>query len=184
MHRRALLGLSSSVLLPPCAWAQGLDPTRAAPPELAGLQLQGQARMRFLGLLIYDIRLWVETRVDARNWPEHALALELEYARSLSGADIAKRSLKEMRRQGDIEAAVAERWLWEMQQSFPDVKAGDRLSGRLLPARGAQFYVNGQRGRLVAERGFARQFFGIWLSEHSSELALRSALLEGQDGRG
>jgi len=172
-RRRALLSLAAALCWPAAR-------ARPAPPELAGLHLQSQARMRFFGLAIYDIRLWVRERVDARNWPEQPLALELEYARSLRGAEIAKRSLQEMRRQAEITDAAAQRWLAEMQQSFPDVQAGDRLSGQLLPAQGAQFFVNGRRGRLIAEPEFARLFFGIWLSERSSEPGLRSTLLEGR----
>ncbi|MEJ6003382.1 chalcone isomerase family protein [Paucibacter soli] len=178
MQRRTVLPGLAALL----AWPVGrATPT---PAELSGLQLQGQAQMRFFGLAVYDIRLWVKERVEARNWAEQTLALELLYARNLRGAEIAKRSLQEMRRQTEIADPVAQRWLAEMQQSFPDVKAGDRLSGLLLPQQGAQFFVNGQRGRLVADAEFARLFFGIWLSERSSEPALRAALLEAPRGRG
>lgn len=175
-RRTALLGMA-------CALAWQGSHARPTPPELAGLQLQGQAQMRFFGMSIYDIRLWVKERVDGRNWPEQTLALELVYARSLRGAEIAKRSLQEMRRQTEIAETAAQRWLSEMQHCFPDVQAGDRLSGLLLPQQGAQFFVNGQRGRLVADAEFARLFFGIWLSERSSEPALRAALLEAPRGR-
>lgn len=157
-------------------WAQ-------AAPDLTGLALRGQGHMRFLGLLVYDIRLWSAAPVTAANWQEQPLTLEIEYARSLDGSEIAKRSLKEMRRQADIGDAQSKAWLAEMQAAFPDVKAGDRISGSLEPGVAAQFFVNGQRGRRIADASFARLFFGIWLSPHTSEPALREQLLGGHAGR-
>jgi len=157
---------------------------RAQPSELAGLRLQGQAPMRFFGLLIYEARLWVgENKVDAQNWTTQDLALELIYARSLSGKEIAKRSLVEMRRQAEIPEARGQQWLAEMEAAFPDVKAGDRISGVQEPGRAAQFHINGRAGRRIADAEFARLFFGIWLSPQSSEPGLRAKLLEGSGGQ-
>ena len=160
--------------------------SKALPPELGGMHLQGQAQMRFFGFPIYEIRLWVHhgSRVDAENWPKQDLALELVYARSLSGKDIASRSLVEMRRQGPIADEQAKAWLAAMESAFPDVNAGDRISGILEPGRGAQFYVNGQPGQHIADTEFARFFFGIWLSAQTSEPGLRARLLEGGSDAG
>ena len=149
---------------------------RAQPAELPGWKLQGQGQMRFFGLLVYDIRLWATSRPGPQWWTA-ALALELEYARSLKGAEIAKRSLLEMRRQQTIDEATAKRWLAEMEAAFPDVKAGDRISGRHEPELGADFFVNGALSRRIADPLFSRLFFGIWLAPQTSEPALRSRLL-------
>jgi len=153
-----------------------------AAPELNGLTRRGQARFRFLGLHVYDIRLWSAAPVTAANWQEQPLTLEIEYARSLDGAEIAKRSLKDMRRQATVSDAQAQAWLAEMQAAFPDVKAGDRISGSHEPGVAAQFFINGQPRRRVADAQFARLFFGIWLSPQTSEPALREQLLAG-DGK-
>ena len=88
-----------------------------------------------------------------------------------------------MRRQADISDAQAAAWLAEMQAAFPDVKAGDRISGSHEPGVAAQFFVNGQPSRRVADATFARLFFGIWLSPQTSEPALRQQLLGGHAGR-
>lgn len=172
MHRRAVL---ISLALPAFAHASS---------ELAGLTKRGQARFRFLGLHVYDIRLWSAAPVTAANWQEQPLTLEIEYARNLSGDEIAKRSLKEMRRQATVTDAQAQAWLTEMQAAFPDVKAGDRISGTHEPGVAAQFFVNGQPRRRVADAQFARLFFGIWLSPQTSEPALREQLLAGVSGNG
>lgn len=153
----------------------------APPPEVAsqlpGARLQGKARLRFLGLSVYDARLWAASQPQAADWTLAPLALELAYLRSLNGVQIAERSLVEMRRQADIAPADAERWLAAMKASFPDVRAGDRITGLLLPGRGARFFVNGSPSGEFAEAAFARLFFGIWLSPATSEPAMRDALL-------
>lgn len=169
--RRACLGLLAAV---PClAWAQP-----SAPAELAGMALRGQGRLRFLGLHVYDIRLWSPEPLGA-DWTAQALALELIYARSLKGPLIAERSLKEMRRQGDIPEAKAQAWLAAMNAAFPDVGENDRLVGRHAPGEPARFWFNGapRPGQLDAEG--SRWFFGIWLSPRTSEPALRAQLLGG-----
>ncbi len=153
-----------------------------APPEIAaelpGARLQGRGRLRFLGLHIYDIRLWTLAPLaagdDASRMP---LALELEYARTLQGALIAERSLTEMRRVGSFSDSQAEHWQAAMTRLFPDVNRGDRLSGVQRPGQSARFHFNGTPRGELDDAEFTRLFFGIWLSPRTSEPALRLALL-------
>ncbi len=156
-------------------------PAPVAPPELAavlpGARLQGSGRLRFMGLRIYDARLWSGATAVGTDWVATPLALELEYARELKGELIAERSLAEMRRQADVAADTAARWLAAMKQAFPDIKSGDRLIGLMLPGQGVRFVFNGRVVGEVLEIAFARLFFGIWLSPRSSEPALRESLL-------
>ena len=174
-----LLGLAATLALAvrPLR-AQG---TAAPPAEVAQalprVRLQGQGRLRFLGLQVYDIRLWAADTLLVERWQDTPLALELTYARTLQGQAIAERSLQEMQRQGPIAASQAERWLAAMTRLFPDVRDGDRLTGLYRPGGGATFYFNGQaRGELV-DAEFARRFFGIWLAPQTSEPGLRERLL-------
>jgi Chalcone isomerase-like len=104
-------------------------------------------------------------------------ALEIEYARPLKGHSIAERSLTEMQRVGDVNANDGERWLAQMKQLFPDVQAGDRITGVHRPSEGARFHFNGRLVGEVRDAAFARLFFGIWLSPRTSEPQLRNALL-------
>jgi hypothetical protein len=178
MQRRAIL---AAMALCSLARAQPSLAEAQTSPELAGLTLRGQARFRYFGLVIYDIRLWAPGPLAAERWADTRLTLELEYLRSLGGKEIASRSLKEMRRQTAIPDAQAAAWLAEMEAAFPDVKAGDRISGLHEPGVAASFFVNGQPRRRIADAAFARLFFGIWLSPQTSEPALRQQLLG--DGR-
>ncbi len=179
LHRRQLLWGAAALAASACL------PARAnlAPPEVAselpGAQLRGSGRLRVFGFQVYDARLWSAAATTREQWRNAPLALELQYLRKLDGPAIAERSLGEMRRQGEIATATAERWLAEMKRLFPDVVAGDRITGVHLPGEGARFFINGKLKGEVRDAEFARWFFGIWLSDRTSEPAMRDALLGG-----
>jgi hypothetical protein len=179
----ALLPLATTLLASPIGHTQTTPGGGPVPPELASAwpampRIQGEARLRFLGLHIYDIRLWTPgPTVGNDSWATGALALEIAYARALAGRLIAERSLKEMQRAGPIATGVAERWLQAMTQIFPDVQAGDRITGLYRPERDARFFHNGNERGTVSDPEFARRFFGIWLAESTSEPSLRQRLL-------
>jgi hypothetical protein len=145
--------------------------------DLPGARLHGQARLRFFGLHVYDIRLWAPTALRGADALRASAALEIEYARQLKGPLIAERSLTEMQRVGDVSASDGERWLALMKQLFPDVQAGDRITSVHRPGEGVRFHVNGRLAGEVLDATFAQLFFGIWLSPRTSEPQLRTALL-------
>lgn len=181
MRRRALLisPLAAPLVAGP-AQANALPPELA--DELPGARVLGQGGLRFLGLKVYDARLWApappaDPLADPLKVP---LALELQYARALVGRLIAERSLTEMKRQGPIDDATGERWLQAMSALFPDVAAGDRITGVHRPGEAARYFHNGRRLGEVRDAEFARRFFGIWLAPQTSEPGLRKALLGAQ----
>jgi hypothetical protein len=182
-QRRTVLLLAGAALLGAGRAVSASTPPPEVAEALPQARLQGSGRLRFLGLRVYDARLWVAGPPVADTpdgWHALPLALELQYLRRLVGRQIAERSLEEMRRQAEIAPADAERWLAAMKQIFPDVVDGDRLTGLHLPGQGLRFLFNGQLRGEVMEPAFARLFLGIWLSPRTSEPALRAALL----GRG
>ncbi|MEY4415640.1 MAG: hypothetical protein RIQ53_2933 [Pseudomonadota bacterium] len=152
----------------------------AAPPEvieaLPAARLQGQGSLRMFGLRIFDARLWLDApwRGEA---PAQPLALELRYARALSGARIAARSIQEMRGIGAFDDAQAARWELALRRLFPDVEAGQRLTGVWRPGAATRFAHDGRWLGQVDDEAFGPLFFGIWLAARSSEPALRDRLL-------
>ena len=152
-----------------------------APAEVAGTlplaRLQGSGTLRYFGLAIYEARLWAAPDFAPGRYDAHTFALELRYARKLNGSAIAERSITEMRRVGQFDPAQAKAWLEQMTQAFPDVKAGDRLTGVRGPGGVTRFYSNGQSTLSIADPEFGRLFFGIWLSGKTSEPALRRELI-------
>lgn len=173
----ATLGLAAagSPWLLPRAFALSMPPEVAA--ALPAAKLQGSNRLTVWGFKVYDARLWAPAAPTAEQWAKQPLALELNYLRKLEGKAIAERSLKEMRRQGDIAPATSQRWLTAMESAFPDVGEGDRITGVHTPGDSASFYFNGTLRAEVRDADFARMFFGIWLSARTSEPAMRDALL-------
>lgn len=169
----------------PAAAATASTATSASPVPAEVLQALpqaealGQTRLRVWGFQIYDARLWVAPGFRAQRFDQHAAALELTYLRAFAAADIAARSITEMRRSADISAAQAAQWQKDMQRVFPDIKQGDRLLGVHKPGVGASFWFNGKPAGEIADPAFARLFFGIWLSPQTSEPAMRTALLAG-----
>lgn len=146
----------------------------AAVPEA---RLSGQSLFRYFGFSVYIAKLWIGPGFKAADFASHPLALDLEYQRDFAGADIADRSLSEMKRVGGFSDAQGAAWLAQMKQAFPDVKKGERLTGVLVPGSGARFLHNGKPVADIKDAEFARRFFGIWLAPTTSEPALRTALL-------
>lgn len=159
-------------------------PDAATPAELTRhlptARLWGNGSFRFFGLRIYDLHLWAAPGFAAIDYAQHPFALSLLYARRFSGADIASRSIQEMRRIETIAPDQASRWLSDMGQAFPDVREGDRLTGLNQPGQAARFFHNGQPTRAIEGAAFARLFFGIWLAPQTSEPGLRQQLLAGR----
>ena len=176
--RREALFAAAALLCASRAAAQAAPlPPPEVRAELPSARLQGQGRLRFLGLHVYDIRWWTPAPVRADDALRIESALEIEYARGLKGRLIAERSLTEMQRVGEFSADDGERWLAQMKRLFPDVQSGDRITGVHRPGEGARFHVNGRWVGEVRDAAFARLFFGIWLSARTSEPKLREALL-------
>ena len=145
--------------------------------ELGPALAQGIARMRYFGLHIYDIRLWTPVALTPDEVQGAPLALEIVYARSVSGERLARTSLDEMRRQSTIDAGSEARWLALMRRFFPDVQAGDRITAVQQSLGLSRYFVNGRLVGETRDARFTRLFFGIWLSPETSQQAIRQQLL-------
>ena len=151
------------------------------PPDVArlapGLKPQGGGLLTWFGLSIYDGWYWAQ----ARGWPGAGpYALDLHYHRDLVGAKIAERSVEEIAKLGYGSAADHARWGARMAQLFPDVRRGDRLTGVSLHDGAVQYFHNGAPIGEIADPGFARAFFAIWLDPKSTRADFREKLLGRQ----
>ena len=147
------------------------------------VRLAGEGKLRVLGFEIYTARLWVGAGFKPEQFSAHGFALEINYLRNFDNVDIAKRSVKEMRRVATVSDAQAAAWLETMVDVFPDVKKGDRLTGIHLSDGSARFVMNGRVLKDIPDRDFSQAFFAIWLSEKSSEPRLRQQLFSQLEGR-
>ncbi len=167
--------LSALIALPASAKAPALPQDLRV--EFAQAQLAGQAKLTVWGFKVYNASLWVSPGFRARDFDEHAFVLDLSYLRQLSGEQIAERSLAEMQRATALDDAKAAQWLREMREIFPNVRAGDHLTGVHRPGGGTTFLFNGKRRGEIRDPEFARLFFGIWLAHTTSEPRMRQELL-------
>jgi Chalcone isomerase-like len=155
--------------------APGLPPAVAA--QMPDVRIRGGGELTFLGLSIYDARLYRDAGARGDCAPDEPFVLQLTYKRRLYGEQIAARSVEEMTKLGFGTAEQRERWGELLKKMLPDVDAGDFLTGVNMPKRGVRFYQNGKPIGTIEDREFAQAFFGIWLDPRTSEPALRKQLL-------
>jgi hypothetical protein len=144
---------------------------RQASPEL---RLLGDGKLRWFGLHVYDVALWSSASPFAFD---HAFALALRYARDFKGSRIAARSVAEMQRLGYRNPDKLARWREAMERVFPDVQAGDRLTGVYRPGTGVEFFHQDRAAGTIPDPEFARAFFSIWLDPRTREPSLRAQLI-------
>ena len=138
------------------------------------LKAQGGGELTFFGLSVYDGWYWS----PERGWPGSGPhALDLHYHRSLDGAKIAQRSVDEIAKLGYGTPEERSRWGALMAKIFPDVARGDRLTGVDTGAGAVRYFHNGKPIGEIAEPGFAKAFFGIWLDPKTSRTDFREKLL-------
>ena len=116
----------------------------------------------------------------AAGWrPDAPFALSLNYLRTLKAADIADRTISEIRGQGVDDDTVLAKWAGQLREIFPNVSDGTRLTGVRDIEGNTIFFRDGSRIGEIRDPAFTRRFFDIWLGEKTSEPELRRALLGG-----
>jgi hypothetical protein len=148
------------------------------------VQLQGSVRFRYWGFHAYDIQLWTLPGFNEANYEAHPLALSITYARQIDMQDLVERSLLEIGRQAPVLPQQAQQWRQALLKAFRDVQPGDRLTGIFRPPHQASFYFNGQLTTSLQINPLVPRFFGIWLSEQTSQPSLRKALLRNAASNG
>lgn len=178
-RRQALVALTATLL--GSGASAGVAPAEVL-AVLPSAVLSGSIRFTYWGFSVYDASLWVLPDFQPQAFEQHVFALHLRYLRSFSNASIAERSVDEMARSSRPTPERRAIWQQWLRDAFPDVRAGDRITGVNRPGQGAVFLTNGRQTGMVPDMAFARLFFGIWLAPTTSEPAMRMALLAGQAG--
>ena len=137
-------------------------------------RMVGQSRLKMYFFKIYDATLYAPNGQFDQTQP---FALSLGYLRDFDGADIAQRSIDEMRDLGYRDTAQLAQWLIQMELSFPNIIAGDVLTGVVDEQQHTRFYFNGKPTHTVADPEFTQAFFAIWLDSKTSQPKMRVQLL-------
>lgn len=141
------------------------------------LRLHGEGSLRWLGLKIYEARLFAPQQFAPQQSLQAPFALELTYARTFAGDKIAQVSIDEIKRLGIGGKGQHEQWLAQMKALFPTVTPGDRLRGVHQPGIGAEFFFNDRPIGAIRDPAFSNAFFSIWLDPNTAEPGLRRLLL-------
>jgi hypothetical protein len=171
--RRLLLTL----VLALCA-AVPLAKAAAAPPEVADVitadRPYGSGSYGFLFVTAYKAAVWT----DARPWSmDVPFALSLTYGMHFSTDEMVSRANKEMKHlDPDLTDQILATYDATLAKALPAVKPGDRITALNLPGKPAQVYWNGTPTATIDDPRLIDDFFGIWLSPHSSAPSLRAAL--------
>ena len=165
--------LPLSALSPARPALAAVELPRTLDPAARDFRLLGSGRMTWFGLHLYDAALWSPAATFDLEQP---FALALRYVRSFKGERIAERSVVEIERLGFGDASKRSRWGEAMKRIFPDVKAGDTLTGVYHPGQGAEFFHLDAPIGVISDPEFARAFFSIWLDPRTREPKLRARL--------
>ena len=150
-----------------------IDTARLHIPDVEAV---GSARLQVLFWKIYDAQLYAPDGVWSSEQP---YALSLSYLRSFKGQDIVDRSIDEIASQGFTDSELLSRWRDQLIQIIPDVDSKTNITG-VVDAQGhSLFYKNGELVGSVEDPLFSEKFFGIWLSEKTSEPSMRVNLIGG-----
>jgi len=170
---------------PTASAAQAAGEYAFTPPEELSTygpswQLLGSGVLRFFGFKVYDAILWLPNAQAPHDF-KRPFALDIRYATSVKGSDIANTSLIELQRISPSSPEQITAWAKFMNEVFVDVKSGDRLVGVHLPGTGMRLFLNGKLIGETPDVAFSEAFFRIWLDAKTKRPDLRTALL-GRSG--
>jgi hypothetical protein len=95
----------------------------------------------------------------------------------LSGEEIAKRSISEIKKQTALDDDRAKQWMSQLLVLMPSVKPGDRLTGVYQPSGTLAFWIESKKLGEINDPKLSEAFMGIWLSTKTSEPKMREKLL-------
>ncbi len=136
------------------------------------LQKEAQAAFKVWGFHIYDITYSYNV-----HFPVPPYRLKLQYRRDIAGAKIVESTKKEIANLGASAEKLAV-WMDALKKIIPDVKDGDILTGFVEEDKKSSFCMGDRFLGKVEDLEFTEYFFGIWLSEKTSDPRLRKALFK------
>ena len=127
---------------------------------LPGAELRGEATFRFLGLPLYDARLYTPGGAPL-DW-EKDFGLKLTYRQSLSEYDLVEATLREMQRNGG-----RPRLEGPLTRCFEDVAKGDSFLALSEGPNRLGFWLNGAQTCWLDHPGIKQRFMEIFLGDNT-----------------
>ncbi len=159
-----LAGMLAIVLLAPTGFA--------APSEMSAIndaKLRGTATYRYLGLPIYDARLYTPGGA-ALNW-NNDIGLQFTYRRNIKKKALIDSTLEEMQRIGRP-APVRD----QLGVCFKSVTKGDRYVAVSNGPDKVTFWLNGQKTCTMSYPGITRSFMSVFLGDDTRSASFTQKL--------
>ncbi len=174
--RRPQDGLLLALLFLSMAWGTQVR-AEVVPPEVRAVVAQpaqaGAGQFRYLGLKVYDLKLFTPrgNQFDASS----PFALAIEYDRKIRRQVLLKATMGELER---VEGARADHdvILEKLAGCYRGVQDGDRIVATPRGPDMMSFWVNGSQTCVLSHPGFRDRYMAIWMSDKSRDRALASRL--------
>ncbi|MEM9632607.1 MAG: chalcone isomerase family protein [Pseudomonadota bacterium] len=137
-------------------------------------ELVGKGRMTYLGFKVFDAELYAPKGSYSSSAP---FALKLTYLRNFKGKKIAESSVDEIKRQGGVSQQQLDAWGKKMQAIFPNVSAGQSITGVRTANGSSVFYLGSRKIGTISDPAFTKRFFAIWLGNNTRNPRLRAKLV-------
>jgi hypothetical protein len=172
MHK-IFFSLIALMLLPNVVLANSPNYIKKYVPKAAEV---GSGTLSVFLIDVYDVGLYAPQGQWASNKP---FALTINYLIDVKSKDIAKESIRIIRKQANHSEAALAKWHTELMRAIPDVKAGDTITGIRTTDGHTIFYKNAEMLSKIDDKDFTDAFFSIWLSQQAENKTLRNKLLKG-----
>lgn len=140
--------------------------------ELSDPQLRGSATFRYLGLPIYDAKLYTPNGAQF-SWNED-FGLQLTYRKNLKQKALVESTLDEINRQGNTAPSQT-----QLQQCFQAVSKGDSYLAISEGPDKLGFWRNGLKTCTLSNPGIKRAFMSIFLGDDTRSASF-TRQLKGQ----
>jgi hypothetical protein len=141
---------------------------------VAELHKQGEGEMTYLFWTLYRAEYFSGSPSDTGGDPTKAL--RITYNKPISRQALLDATHEQWSKLGYADSQVSG-WLASLSVIWPDVEPGDQLIVLVTTGGTSEFYLSDEMIGSIADDKFGDAFLSIWLSERTSQPALRLQLL-------
>lgn len=142
--------------------------------NLSAYNLIGSAETKFLGLKVYDVALWSESKQLSYD---NRFAIHIKYNMGFTKENLAERSIDEIENLHELSSKERREYLETLERIFVNIKKGDEKVALFDPKNGVMLFYNNQKIGEISNLKFARYFVDIWLDEKGSYPKVTKKLL-------
>jgi len=148
--------------------------TSVASKYVNNAELVGESRLHVFLFKVFDARLYATNGEFDATAP---FALSLSYLRDIDGSSIVDKTIEEMQRQRDWDAASINGWRQALAEIIPNVNSSTTITGVRTEDAHTHIYRGEELIGRIEDPSFTAAFFDIWLGPSTSEPQLRRELL-------